>query len=332
MISAELLFKIDLRLRQITGNYNSDFGGIDVILIGDLRQAPPVRATLIYKTIKTRMISPHIWRHLKFFQLQQVMRQANAKFSSILTKIGNGDVLEKSELEIIEARFFKKAETEQLSPHGIRLFQTNVAVDTYNNAILQKSPDKVISIATDVITGAKSAEQEATFRLQLHKKSIIDPGSLPYQITFVKGMYYLITTNIDVTDGLVNGAIGRLFNFTLNEDNIVRRVWLEFCGSTKVGQKIRKKAASLAFRSNVNNLAVPIELRTSNIMMTRDKKIIVKRKHFPLISACAMTIHKSQGGSFDQIVYEYDRRHPQQLVYVALSRVTSIEGHRYACG
>lgn len=94
----------------------------------------------------------------------------------------------------------------------------------------------------------------------------------------------------------------------------------------KVGQKIRKKAASLAVRSNVNNLAVPIELRTSNITMTRDKKIIVKRKHFPLISACAMTIHKSQGGSFDQIVYEYDRRHPQQLVYVALSRVTSIEG------
>ncbi|GFV14888.1 hypothetical protein TNCV_1045651 [Trichonephila clavipes] len=39
-----------------------------------------------------------------------------------------------------------------------------------------------------------------------------------------------------------------------------------------------------------------------------------------------MTIHKSQGGTYDAIVYEYDRKHPRELVYVALSRVTKIEG------
>ncbi|GFS89555.1 ATP-dependent DNA helicase [Trichonephila clavipes] len=49
MISAELLGHIDSRLKQITGNYNTNFGGLDMILIGDLRQLPPVRATPIYK-------------------------------------------------------------------------------------------------------------------------------------------------------------------------------------------------------------------------------------------------------------------------------------------
>ncbi|GFX37497.1 uncharacterized protein TNCV_4899271 [Trichonephila clavipes] len=39
-----------------------------------------------------------------------------------------------------------------------------------------------------------------------------------------------------------------------------------------------------------------------------------------------MTIHKSQGGTYDAIVYEYDRKHPRELVYVALSRVTKIKG------
>lgn len=39
-----------------------------------------------------------------------------------------------------------------------------------------------------------------------------------------------------------------------------------------------------------------------------------------------MTIHKSQGGTFDAIVYEYNRSHSRELVYVALSRVTSLEG------
>lgn len=114
-----------------------------------------------------------------------------------------------------------------------------------------------------------------------------------------------------MTDGLVNGEVGKLLHLDFNEDNIVCRVRLEFCGLPKVGQKARKKAALLAVQSKVGNLAVPIELRTSNITMTRDKKVTVKRKHFPIISACAMTIHKSQGGTFDQIVYEYDKIHPQ---------------------
>ncbi|GFQ93259.1 ATP-dependent DNA helicase [Trichonephila clavata] len=50
------------------------------------------------------------------------------------------------------------------------------------------------------------------------------------------------------------------------------------------------------------------------------------RNHFPLVSGCAMTIHKSQSGTFNDVVYEYQRTHSQPLLYVALSRVTSIEG------
>lgn len=47
---------------------------------------------------------------------------------------------------------------------------------------------------------------------------------------------------------------------------------------------------------------------------------------FPLISVSAIIIHKSQGGTFDEVVYAYDRRHEQSLVYVALSRVSSLRG------
>lgn len=51
MVSAELLHKIDNRLKQITGK-NTDFGSIDVILIGYLRQLPPARSTPIYKILR----------------------------------------------------------------------------------------------------------------------------------------------------------------------------------------------------------------------------------------------------------------------------------------
>ncbi|XP_039961403.1 ATP-dependent DNA helicase pif1-like [Bactrocera tryoni] len=60
--------------------------------------------------------------------------------------------------------------------------------------------------------------------------------------------------------------------------------------------------------------------------MNNNKTINAKRNHFPLVSGCAMTIHKSQGGTFDEVVYEYQRTHSLSLLYVALSRVTSIDG------
>lgn len=55
MASAELLEQIDTHLKQITGLSAKYFVGLDVILIGDLRQLPPVKATPIFKQIKKRM-------------------------------------------------------------------------------------------------------------------------------------------------------------------------------------------------------------------------------------------------------------------------------------
>ncbi|XP_044574374.1 ATP-dependent DNA helicase RRM3-like [Cotesia glomerata] len=66
MIGAELLSQIDSRLKQITGNFEVHFGGLDIILIGDLRQLPPVRATPIYKQIKRQIAGSTLWRGLKF--------------------------------------------------------------------------------------------------------------------------------------------------------------------------------------------------------------------------------------------------------------------------
>lgn len=48
MIGTDLLNQINVRQKQITGNFDEPFGGLDAIFIGDLRQLPPVRATTIY--------------------------------------------------------------------------------------------------------------------------------------------------------------------------------------------------------------------------------------------------------------------------------------------
>ncbi|GFU93139.1 uvrD_C_2 domain-containing protein [Trichonephila clavipes] len=92
---------------------------------------------------------------------------------------------------------------------------------------------------------------------------------------------------------------------------------------TKTSYKIKKSQCT---PSILMMMMCPSLLKTSSVALNNNKTIIAKRKHFPLVSALAMTIHKSQGGTYDAIVYEYDRKHPRELVYVALSRVTKIEG------
>ncbi|GFV21257.1 ATP-dependent DNA helicase [Trichonephila clavipes] len=156
--------------------------------------------------------------------------------------------------------------------------------------------------------------------------SLIDTNGLPYRTVYVKNIYYMITTNIDVTDGLANGAVGKLVHVETNCEGLVKTIWLEFPDLPQIGKKLRRKAAGYAAEINVSRMAVPIVLRSSNIPFNNNKTIFVKRTHVPLVYACATTIHKSQGNTYSEIVYEYHRRHSQSLLYVALSRVTSIEG------
>ncbi|CAF4914716.1 unnamed protein product [Pieris macdunnoughi] len=243
MIGAELLSQIDSRLKQITGDFKTNFGGLDVILIGDLRQLPPVRATPIYKQQKQKIVGPILWRGFRFFELDQVMRQANQEFSSILTKIGNGQQLNDQELILLESRFVTMQEAEEKCPHGIRLFNTNKDVTKYNNRILSTAPNKTTSIAKDVFVGCTSAEQTAFVRQKLYKMSLIDTGGLPYETVFVPNVFYMITTNIDVSDGLANGAVGKLVHLEFNDEGDIEDLVKELIDAEKNNQNFVSRTA-----------------------------------------------------------------------------------------
>lgn len=67
MCSAEMLHTIHSRLQPITGIYDKVFGGVDIFLIGDLRQLPPVCATPIFRQAKNRLNELNLRRSLKFY-------------------------------------------------------------------------------------------------------------------------------------------------------------------------------------------------------------------------------------------------------------------------
>ncbi|GFS50938.1 ATP-dependent DNA helicase [Trichonephila clavipes] len=71
---------------------------------------------------------------------------------------------------------------------------------------------------------------------------------------------------------------------------------------------------------------VNINRRYATVSLNRNRSIHAKRNHFPLKPACSLTIHKSQGSTFEEIVYKYSKAHSLPLVYVALSSVTAQKG------
>ncbi|UYV81693.1 hypothetical protein LAZ67_20002002 [Cordylochernes scorpioides] len=176
--------------------------------------------------------------------------------------------------------------------------------------------------------------------------SVAETDGLPYMLPLAVGYPYMITSNIDVADGLVNGAIGVLLYIERQPANAddrsapggpststslppaedeIATLWFQF-EDKNTGTKAKIKCRPHV-HSKPNTLSVdwvPVHKKVVNISLTKTVKC--KRKQFPCVPACAITIHKAQGGTFTTIVYKYSSKQPQQLVYVAMSRVTSIDG------
>nr|XP_029733968.1 uncharacterized protein LOC115269410 [Aedes albopictus] len=255
------------------------------------------------------------------------MRQTDVEFSSILTKIGNGQQMTAEEIRLIESRFRTVEWCKQNAPRAIRLYHRNVDVEQYNNEALNEQ-DALDCIADDVFAGYKDAGQLASSRTKLYKMSVVETGGLPYLLRLCIGMPYMITTNVDVEDGVVNGAIGELKYVEKDDDapgQPIVKLWFKF-ESEAIGAtlRIRSRPAVYSRPGILQPDWTPIVKRSANIKLSGIIKC--KRIQFPVASACALTVHKSQGGTFPEVVYHYEKGQDQQLVYVGLSRVTSLQG------
>lgn len=327
MIGANIFNMVHTRLQSITGDYDTPFGGKDIILCGDFRQLPPVNAKPPFKPMSNSLAGASLWQTLQYFPLRQVMRQSDIEFSSILTKIGNGERLSDDETRLVESRFRTVEWCKENVPNAIRLYHRNTAVDMYNNDALS-SREGFDCTAEDVITGHKDAAQLASARTKLHRMSVAETGCLPYLLRLVIGMSYMITTNVEVGDGIVNGAIGELKFIEHTDDDCQQsatRLWFKF-ENEAVGAQLRVKSRPVVFSKPgvLQQDWTPIVKRSVNVKLS--SVIKCKRIQFPVVSACALTIHKSQGGTFTEIVVDYDKSQDQQLVYVAMSRVSSLQG------
>ncbi|KAL7307813.1 hypothetical protein TKK_0000133 [Trichogramma kaykai] len=321
MVGSNMFYEIDTRLRQIFG-INKSFGGISIITVGDLHQLPPVLDKPIYKhssNSSLAMLSPYtLWDEFNMFTLTQIMRQQNdIPFINVLNNIAKGTTNE-NDCKLINTR--TTLET-NIPTDAIRLYSQNKFVDKYNTKKIMNTPGKLtISVCDDKIIDQIPELQKQKLLSNMKTKKRQECGGLHYQLQLKLGIKYMITTNINVEDGLVNGAYGTLK--WIDYDNIVpKTLWIDFGKNKKIGMKA-KNAYKLPYPNISEKNLIPIQ--KTHIINNLKTGIQITRCQFPLTPAEAITIHKSQGETYDKVCLDVTKLNNKfttnSLLYVAFSR------------
>lgn len=288
MVNPNLLDSIDtcLRLNRAT---NTAFGGVSVVLVGDLFQLPPVVGQLSeifesrYDT--TRFFSSHVYKSMDFktIILQKTHRQKNNHFASCLNDIRIGKNL-KSSIDYINKN-------------------STITTDIPNGAVVLSPRNKEVDRIND-INLRKIKEKEYTFECEISGIFPDDRYPAPVFLDLKKGSQVMFLKN-DPESGLVNGSICTVHNIT--DEKI--SVKTEYDTIVTVEKDEWENFNYIVAGGNIN------------------RKVIGVYKQYPLKLAWALTIHKSQGQTLNKVHIDLGAgAFEVGQLYVALSRVTSIEG------
>ncbi len=299
MVRADMIDNMDYFLR-INRNKNIPFGGVQVVFFGDLFQLPPVVATKEeYQLFSTHFESPYFFSgkvfddinfEMEFVELMTTYRQESRHFIRLLDAVRTNQI-DYEDLEDLNERHFENFEAED---YYITLSARNKVADEINKRQLARLQTKEFEYRARV-TG--------DFNPRLFPTELDLALKLGAQVMFVKN---------DPQRRFVNGTIGKVID--LNEDEVRVSIQKDD-GTSKILLLEKMEWEILKYKNNEAD-ATKIE---SNVVGTFTQ--------YPVKLAWAITIHKSQGKTFDRIIIDLGKgafEHGQ--TYVALSRCRTLEG------
>jgi len=333
MVGTRMFSFINQRLQEIH-NTCRPFGGVSIIAFGDLYQLQPVLDGYIFDDFGApagasdcSVLAPNVWTSLfTMYELRQIMRQKDSvAFAQLLNRLREGQHTD-DDIHMLRTRVISHD-----SPNypfcAQHLFRTNALVETHNMHVYQTSTSDKYSIkAVDTVVGAVS-DSVISRVLGMIPSDPRKTMKLPSQLDLVIGGWYELTINVDVTDGLANGAGGIVKSVHLTGDNNYASgiVWMQF-DDIKIGSQTRSTKKQLV-TPKIDNSWTPIQPVSRQFQVGRSQNNQVLRKQFPLQHAAAKTIHRCQGDTLDQVVLDLssNRKEPH-MHYVGLSRVKTLEG------
>ncbi|MFQ3307391.1 MAG: ATP-dependent DNA helicase PIF1 [Candidatus Midichloriaceae bacterium] len=298
MVRADLLDCINLFLVRYGPKKNQLFGGVQMIFLGDLYQLPPIVKTEEREIFKSFYKSPYFFSSksyletkIKIIELEKVYRQKDNNFVNLLNKIRVNDV-NYEDIESLNKRCIEDFKSNE-DKFYINLTTTNNKADEINNTHLSSIKGELYE-SKAIIDGEFGRESYPTLPILEYK--------LESQIMMLKN---------DHKGRWVNGSLGIIKSKNKADDGSeFLSIWFPD----------KKKTFNVS----------PYEWKIYRYIFD-EKKIISQLagtfKQLPFRLAWAITIHKSQGKTFDDIIIDFGNRvFSTGQVYVALSRCTSLEG------
>ncbi|XP_060899427.1 ATP-dependent DNA helicase PIF1 [Labrus mixtus] len=283
MVEAQFFDKLESVARSVRRS-TQPFGGIQLIVCGDFLQLPPVSKG---KEKASFCFQARSWRKVMQLnmELTEVRRQTDQSFISLLQAVRVGRVTEEVTTKLLESAYH------HIERDGIlatRLCTHKDDVELTNENKLQQLPGSVR------VFEALDSDPALVKTIDAHT-----PVNRVIQLKI--GAQVMLTKNLDVTRGLVNGARGVVVAFESGKHGLPRVRFV--CGVTEV-----LKPERWVFKSGGG--------------------IHLSRQQLPLKLAWAISIHKSQGMTLDCVEISLARVFESGQAYVALSRARSLEGLR----
>lgn len=295
MVRADLLDSVDQVLRRYRKN-NKPFGGVQLLLIGDMQQLSPVIKPEDEDILRPYYNSYYFfgsiaWRKTSYvcIELDHVFRQTDHTFVTLLNNIREGHV-DINTINALNSRYipnYKPPEGEDI----VTLVTTNRQADTINQTHMLALPTKMMTYDAQIKGDFPESSFPVEKNLMLKKDAVV--------------MFLKNDTSFDHL--FYNGKIGRVTDF--GEDGVYVR-----CN----GESEDIYVTPMEWE----NSKYEIDPNTKEIKET----IIGTFTQIPLRIAWAVTIHKSQGLTFDHLMIDAANSFAHGQVYVALSRCRTLEG------
>ncbi|MBL7963711.1 MAG: AAA family ATPase [Flavobacteriales bacterium] len=297
MLRADLLDAIDFRMRSVRQRRDLPFGGAQVLMIGDLFQLPPVVKDEEWNVLRRWYTSMHFFeaRVLKeagyaHIELDKIFRQQDDRFIRILNNLRDDRVTPEdvAELNTHFRQDIGPADTEGV----ITLTTHNRTADELNQHALDQLPGK------------------------LHRFEAVVEGDFPQtmfpvlrELELKEGAQLMFTRN-DPEKAYFNGRLARVERV---QDGAVT---VRMLGGREEGMPYKLK------REVWENKRYVIDPVTKE----QKEQILGTFEQYPVKLAWAITVHKSQGLTFDRAIIDVGKAFAPGQVYVALSRLRSLDG------
>lgn len=292
MVRADLMEAINMKLQLARGN-DLAFGGVQVLMFGDLYQLPPVvtdgqlRRYFDHNYGGIYFFNAPVYKktELKIFELNHIFRQKDEEFKKLLNAVRNGQ-----HSEAVLAKLNERKIVELPQSGYVTLAGHNATVSRINHQKLEQLPDEEKTYTAEITGDLK----ESSFPTEKYLK------------LKVGAQVMLLKNDRQKPARWVNGTLGIVTK--LSEDTI--RVNID-----GVEHSVSKETWN-AIRYNYDHEERKL-----------DKEIVSSFTQFPLRLAWAITIHKSQGQTYQSVAIDLsDGAFAHGQTYVALSRSVSLEG------